>query len=132
MDDGGVEVEKFESDGTDLGRARVTRTPGYAGLTGQVPLAGRDPLGMETEPVEKRTYSGPIAVYLTPDEAPVLDAFLSRGQAAGNQYGIEDQAELRVLWDLSAIFESWLTQPLLPDYDHHLAEARAAVRDSTG
>jgi len=87
---------------------------------------------METEPVEKRTESGPIAIYLTPDEALVLDAFLSRGAAAGDTYGtIEDQAELRVLWDLAAILESWLIPTLLPDYEEHLARARAAVRDST-
>ena len=87
---------------------------------------------METEPVEKRTETGPIAVYLTPDEALILDAFLNRGQAAGDDYGtIEDQAELRVLWDLGAILESWLVAPLTPDYAGRLARAREAVRDST-
>jgi hypothetical protein len=87
---------------------------------------------METDPVEKRSESGPIAVYLTPEEALVLDAFLARGQQSGNNYGtIEDQAELRVLWDLGAILESWLVPPLLPDYEERLARARASVRDST-
>lgn len=87
---------------------------------------------MDTEPVEKRTHSGPIAIYLTPDEALVLDAFLHRGEVAGDNYGtIEDQAELRVLWNLSAILESWLVAPLSPDYEQHLARAREAVRDST-
>lgn len=86
---------------------------------------------MDTEPIEKRTESGPIAIYLTPDEALVLDAFLNRGEAAGDDYGtIEDQAELRVLWDLSAILESWLVAPLMLDYDQRLARARDAVRDS--
>lgn len=68
---------------------------------------------------------------LTPDEALVLDAFLARGRAAGDDYsGIEDQAELRVLWDLQAILESWL--PLMSaDYDGALAAARERVRDST-
>lgn len=62
----------------------------------------------------------------------VLDAFLKRGQAAGDNYGtIEDQAELRILWDLDAILESWLAAPLMPDYADRLALARAAVRDST-
>jgi hypothetical protein len=87
---------------------------------------------METEPAEKRTATGPIVLYLTPEEALVLDAFLSRGQAAGDHYGtIEDQAELRVLWDLGAILESWLVAPLIPDYSDRLARAREAVRDST-
>jgi hypothetical protein len=88
---------------------------------------------METDPIEKRSESGPIAIYLTPDEAHVLDAFLSGGERSGDRYGtIEDQAELRVLWDLGAILESWLIPPLLHDYDEHLARARASVRDSTG
>lgn len=87
---------------------------------------------MDTDPIEKRSESGPIAIYLTPDEALVLDAFLHRGEAAGDNYGtIADQAELRVLWNLSAILESWLVAPLLPDYDQHLARAREAVRDPT-
>lgn len=87
---------------------------------------------MDTEPIEKRTKSGPIVIYLSPDEALVLDAFLTRGEKAGNNDGtIEDQAELRVLWDLDAILESWLVPPLLPDYDEHLARARAAVKDPT-
>jgi hypothetical protein len=90
------------------------------------------PVRVETEPIEKRTESSPIAIYLTPDEALVLSDFLHRGEVAPNNYGtIEDQAELRVLWDLSAILESWLVAPLLPDYDQHLARARDAVRDST-
>ncbi len=90
------------------------------------------PAVMDTEPIEKRTESGPVAVYLTPDEALVLDAFLSRGEKAGDNYGtIEDQAELRVLWDLQAILESWLVAPLLADYEEHLTRARDAVRDST-
>jgi hypothetical protein len=85
---------------------------------------------MDTEPIDKRAESGPIAVYLSPDEALVLDAFLARGRRAGDNYGsIGDQAELRVLWDLAAILESWLLPPLRADYDEHLARARAAVRD---
>jgi hypothetical protein len=87
---------------------------------------------METEPIERRTATEPIAIYLTPNEALVLDAILDRGEKAGNDYGtIEDQAELRVLWDLGAILESWLTAPLPPNYDDLLHRARAAVRDST-
>ena len=88
-------------------------------------------LDMETEPIEKRTAAGPIAIYLSPEEALVLDAYLSRASSR-NDYGlIEDQAELRVLWDLGAILESWLVPPLLPDHLEHLSRARAAVRDST-
>ena len=87
---------------------------------------------MDTEPIEKRTEVGPIAIYLTPNEALVLDAFLTRGRNAGDDYGtIEDQAELRVLSDLEAILESWLVAPLASDYPDRLARARETVRDST-
>jgi hypothetical protein len=87
---------------------------------------------METEPTENRSDLERIAVYLTPDEALVLDAFLNRGEAAGDNYGtIEDQAELRVLWDLAAILESWLVAPLEAEYPERLARARDAVRDAT-
>lgn len=69
---------------------------------------------------------------ISPDEALVLDAFLHRGAAAGDNYGtIEDQAELRVLWDLAAILESCLVAPLEADYPERLARAREAVRDAT-
>jgi hypothetical protein len=89
-------------------------------------------LRVDTDPIEKRSDSGPIAVYFTLDEALVLLAFLERGQKAGNNYGtIEDQAELRVLWDLDAILESSLVAPLSPDYLAQLARARDAVRDFT-
>jgi hypothetical protein len=87
---------------------------------------------METDPIANRSETGTIAVYLTPDEALVLVAFLDRGQRAGNNYGtIEDQAELRVLWDLDAILESQLAAGLAPNYDELLQRARDAVRDST-
>ena len=86
---------------------------------------------MDTEPIEKRTAAGPIAIYLSPDEALVLDAYLSRASKANDYGSIDDQAELRVLWDLGAILESWLVPTLQPDYPEHLVRARAAVRDST-
>jgi hypothetical protein len=82
---------------------------------------------MDKDPIEARMAGRPIALYLTPDEALVLDAFLARGQAAGDDYsGIEDQAELRVLWDIGAILESWL--PVMSaDYKRMLAAARERV-----
>ena len=87
---------------------------------------------METDPIAERFDSERIAVYLTQDEALVLDAFLRRGEAAGDDYGtIEDQAELRVLWDLGTILESRLVAPLEADYLRRLARARDAVRDAT-
>ena len=87
---------------------------------------------MDTDPIEGRSADRPIAIYLTQDEAMFLDAFLSRGQAARDNYGsIHDQAELRVLWDMKAILESWL--PLMAaDYKSRLVVARDRVRDPTG
>jgi len=88
-------------------------------------LSGNRP---HREPLRNRG----IAVYLTPDEALVLVAFLDRGQKAGNDYGtIEDQAELRVLWDLDAILESQLAALLAPKFDELVQRAGDAVRDST-
>jgi hypothetical protein len=88
---------------------------------------------METDPWEQRGGSGPVGLYLTLEEALVLFEFLSRGQTAGDDYStIEDQAELRVLWDMQALLESWLTEPFLENYDDHLARARTVVRDEVG
>ncbi len=85
---------------------------------------------MDTDPIELRTESRPVAIYLSHDEALVLDAFLARGMKADDDYSrIEDQAELKVLWGIGGILKSWLVAPLLPDYDDRLAAARAAIRD---
>jgi hypothetical protein len=87
---------------------------------------------MDTDPIEGRSAGRPIAIYLTQDEAMVLDAFLSRGQAAGDNYAsIHDHAELRVLWDMQAILESWLPV-MAADYESRLVIARDRVRDPTG
>jgi hypothetical protein len=86
---------------------------------------------MDTDPWEVRNSSRPVAIYMTHDEALVLNDFLQRGFNAGDDYSqIEDQAELRVLWDITAILESWLSAPLAPDYQERLAAARAVVRDT--
>jgi hypothetical protein len=76
---------------------------------------------------------GRIALFLTVDEALVLEAFLTRGQDAGDDYSsIEDQAELRVLWDMAALLEAQLPVANNAVYARDLASARAKVRDSTG
>ena len=86
---------------------------------------------MNTDPIELRSESRPVAIYLTHDEALVMSDFLSRNSGPDSDtLNIEDQAELRVLWDIEAILESWLVAPLAPDYAERLAAARAAVRDS--
>ena len=73
-----------------------------------------------------------VLLRLTHEQALVLDAFLSRGQSAGDNYGtFEDQAELRVIWDIAAELESSLPVVNNEEYVEQLAAARAKVRDST-
>jgi hypothetical protein len=75
-----------------------------------------------------------VTVVLTLDEGLVLDAYLARGQEAGDDYSsFEDQAELRVLWDLAAMIERQLPVVNIgvDKYTELLASARARVRDST-
>ena len=43
--------------------------------------------------------------------------------------GIEDQAEQRVLWDMSACLERILVEPFDGNYQQLVSDARAAVRD---
>jgi hypothetical protein len=63
-------------------------------------------------------------------QALVLYEFLTRGQEKADDYStIEDQAELRVLWDVQAMLESVLVEPPSADYVALLAEARSNVRD---
>ena len=71
-----------------------------------------------------------ISLELTRMEALVFFAFLRRYEDRG-RLAIEDQAEQRVLWDLCAMLESSLHEPLSPDYGQLLAQARASVRDAT-
>jgi hypothetical protein len=53
-------------------------------------------------------------------------------KAAGDNYSsIQDHAELRVLWDMQAILDSWLPV-MAADYESRLVVARDRVRDPTG
>jgi hypothetical protein len=84
---------------------------------------------LEPRPREPTDISVELA--LNQHEALVLYEFLTRGQENGGDYSsIEDQAELRVLWDVQAMLESALVEPLSPDYVALLAEARSKVRDA--
>ena len=69
-----------------------------------------------------------ITLELSGDEALVLSEFLSRFGESG-ELRIEDQAEVRVLWDIQASLEKLLTQPFMPDYREQVLEARKRVRD---
>ncbi len=71
-----------------------------------------------------------LAIALTGNEALVLYEFSSEDRKS-EAHLVEDQAELRVLWDVEAILESSLVAPFATDYDDRLAAARDAVRDET-
>lgn len=70
-----------------------------------------------------------VTLSLTNDEALVLSDWLARSAAEGRPAPFEDQAEQRVLWNLDCLLEATLTEPVAPDYDRLLAEARSRVRD---
>lgn len=70
-----------------------------------------------------------VSIELSHDEALVLYGWISRfNQQKENDFA--DQAEQRVLWDIEAILDSTLTEPLASDYHTLLSSARDRVRDS--
>ncbi len=70
-----------------------------------------------------------LSIELSRNEALVLFEWLSRFSETGDLAFVH-QAEQRVLWDIEAVLESQLVEPLAPDYESLLATAREAVRDS--
>ena len=80
---------------------------------------------------EKRK-DGSVDLQLSAAEALVLFEWVQRiadddSRVAG--LGVADQAEQRVLWDISASLEEVMVAPFLGDYDTGVAQARAEVRD---
>jgi hypothetical protein len=71
---------------------------------------------------------GNVALNPSREEALVLSEWLHRFNSEDQTF--EDQAEQRVLWDIEAMLESELVEPLDPKYAELLAAARAKVRDS--
>lgn len=69
-----------------------------------------------------------ISVELSRAEALVLFEWVARFNKT-RRSDFEDQAEERVLWDLEAMLEAVLVEPLESKYDDLLASARAKVRD---
>ena len=76
---------------------------------------------------------GGVTVSFTKDEALVLFEWLHRREDLGldslEALGCVDQAEQRVIWDLSAVLESTLAEPLRSDYLELVEAARARLRD---
>jgi hypothetical protein len=72
-----------------------------------------------------------IAIGLSPDEALVLFEWLSRTEELSNDFRdlVEDQAEQRALWNLTALLERELREPFSPAYNELVANARARLRD---
>ena len=64
-------------------------------------------------------------------EAAVLADLLHRWQRDGvlDSLPFEDQAEQRVLWDLTATFEPLIDEVFSQDYAQTILRSRAAVRD---
>ena len=72
---------------------------------------------------------GTVRLLLSANEAVVLFEWLHRVGDQEAALGIEDQAEQRVLWDMSACLERLLVEPFDGNYHQLVADARAAVRD---
>lgn len=72
--------------------------------------------------------SDEYVIRLTSDEALVLSDWLSRFIQAGPTH-IEDQAELRALWNLDCLLERELSEPFLPNYGDLVQRARDRLRD---
>lgn len=68
-----------------------------------------------------------VAITLTRAEALVLFDLLARYSQSERLEPV-DQAEQQVLWNLCALLERSLTEPLRPDYVELLAQARAGLR----
>jgi hypothetical protein len=70
----------------------------------------------------------PICLKLTNEEALVLFDWISRFNEDDKNV-LQDQAEQRVLWDIEAMLEEQLVEPLDENYDELLKSARDKVRD---
>lgn len=69
-----------------------------------------------------------ICLKLTNEEALVLFDWISRFNEDDKNV-FQDQAEQRVLWDIEAMLEEQLVEPLDENYDELLKSARDKVRD---
>jgi hypothetical protein len=85
--------------------------------------------GRNVEDLLKALREGKVQIELSGNEALVLSAFLHRFSDTA-ELRIEDQAEERVLWDMTCILENKLAAvDFSADYAKLLSEARASVRD---
>ena len=78
--------------------------------------------------------NGSVSITFSKAEALVLFDWMQRVEAEGiswSRLGVVDQAEQRVLWDISASLESVLVEPFGPGYAEVIDAARNEVRDPT-
>nr|WP_240942258.1 hypothetical protein [Planosporangium thailandense] len=61
----------------------------------------------------------------------VLFEWLSRTDEATNDFGdlVVDQAEQRALWNLTCLLERALVEPLSPEHQELVNQARSRLRD---
>jgi hypothetical protein len=80
-----------------------------------------------------KTTSGDVTVIFSYEEAVVLADLLWRWERDGTQerLAFEDQAEQRVVWDLTAVFEPLIDESFDKDgYAAVVAHSRHKVRDT--
>ncbi|TQJ21942.1 hypothetical protein FBZ33_2175 [Micromonospora sp. A202] len=72
-----------------------------------------------------------MVLRLNRDEALVLFEWLYRTDETTNDFAdlVEDQAEQRVLWNLTCLLERELVEPFSPQYAELVEQARARLRD---
>lgn len=71
-----------------------------------------------------------VSLDLSRAEALVLFELLARYDTE-DKIDVVDQAEQRVLWNLSSMLEKLLTEPFLSNYAELLAQACEEVRDQS-
>jgi hypothetical protein len=78
--------------------------------------------------VEGEPMGEPVRLELTGDEALVLFEFLARFDDDGT-LAVQDQAEVRALWNLHCLLQKQLVEIFHPEYNALLAAARDRLRD---
>ena len=75
----------------------------------------------------------PVDVRLTYAEIVVLFDLLHRWEQEGTTDALpyEDQAELRAMWNLTALLEPLMAECFSPNYAEVVTTARDALRDAT-
>jgi len=69
-----------------------------------------------------------VSLVLTKNEALVLFEFLSR-YSESDRLDIVDQAEQRVLWNLTGYLEKILAEPFLSEWSDILEKSQGMLRD---